>query len=54
MRVLVQTEEQVRIGNEATETVTVRNPAGEIVGYIDPRDLTFSPPTPPHEGHDPR
>lgn len=54
MRVIELNEEQVRIVDEATEPVTVRSPAGEIVGFIDPRELTFSPPTASAEGHAPR
>jgi hypothetical protein len=33
---IVLTEEQARIVAEATGPVTVRNPAGEIVGFIHP------------------
>jgi hypothetical protein len=34
---IVLTEEQARVVAEATGPVTVRNPAGEIVGFIYPQ-----------------
>lgn len=52
MPVIVLTEEQTRVVAEATEPVTVLNPAGEVVGVLYPRGWVqpSAPPPQPARG----